>query len=165
MPARSQASAGEAGRGRESPSDLGWILLIYVCSGICSLIDEVVWMRLIKLTLGNTVYASTIVVSTFMGGLALGALVMSPGTATERLLDGIKRLPQHARQSYILVCGAGEYEGNVRNTRRADRLARRLRSRHKLLLIRNQNSHSFPDAYWSSLDGWIGFMLGGLWKR
>lgn len=54
-----------------------WIMLIYFCSGLCSLIDEVVWVRLLKLTLGNTVYASSIVVSMFMGGLALGALVMS----------------------------------------------------------------------------------------
>ena len=52
-------------------------MLIFFCSGMCSLIDEVVWFRLIKLTLGNTVYASSVVVSVFMGGLALGALVMS----------------------------------------------------------------------------------------
>ena len=53
-----------------------WIMIIYFCSGVCSLIDEVVWVRLLKLTLGNTVYASSIVVSVFMGGLALGALIM-----------------------------------------------------------------------------------------
>ena len=56
---------------------LNWVMLIYLCSGLCSLIDEVVWVRLLKLILGNTVYASTIVVSMFMGGLAAGALVMS----------------------------------------------------------------------------------------
>ena len=53
------------------------VMLIYFCSGACSLIDEVVWVRLLKLTLGNTVYASSIVVSMFMAGLALGALIMS----------------------------------------------------------------------------------------
>ena len=62
-----------------------WVMLIYFCSGACSLIDEVVWVRLLKLTLGNTVYASTIVVSMFMGGLALGALIMG------RFADGVKR--------------------------------------------------------------------------
>jgi len=55
---------------------VAWVMLIYFFSGACSLIDEVVWVRLLKLTLGNTVYASSIVVSVFMGGLALGALVM-----------------------------------------------------------------------------------------
>jgi spermidine synthase len=62
-----------------------WVMLIYFCSGMCSLIDEVVWVRLLKLTLGNTVYASSIVVSVFMGGLALGALVMG------RYADGVRR--------------------------------------------------------------------------
>ena len=62
-----------------------WVLLIYFCSGACSLIDEVVWVRLLKLTLGNTVYASSIVVSTFMGGLALGALIMA------RYADRVRR--------------------------------------------------------------------------
>jgi len=54
-----------------------WIMAIYLCSGICSLIDEVIWVRLLKLTLGNTVYASGIVVSMFMGGLALGSFIMA----------------------------------------------------------------------------------------
>lgn len=62
-----------------------WIILIYFCSGVCTLIDEVVWVRLLKLTLGNTVYASSIVVSVFMGGLALGALLMS------RYADRVRR--------------------------------------------------------------------------
>ncbi|MBN2519694.1 MAG: fused MFS/spermidine synthase [Bacteroidales bacterium] len=53
------------------------IILIYFLSGICSLIDEVVWFRLLKLSIGNTVYASSIVVSVFMGGLALGSFIMS----------------------------------------------------------------------------------------
>jgi spermidine synthase len=59
--------------------------MIYFFSGVCSLIDEVIWVRLLKLTLGNTVYASSIVVSMFMGGLALGALIMA------RYADRVKR--------------------------------------------------------------------------
>src|SRR4030042_1775706 len=66
-------------------ASINWIMLIYFCSGLCSLIDEVVWVRLLKLTLGNTVYASSIVVSMFMGGLALGALIMA------RFADLVKR--------------------------------------------------------------------------
>ena len=53
-----------------------WLLAIYFLSGACSLIDQVVWVRLLKLTLGNTVYAASIVVSVFLGGLALGSAVM-----------------------------------------------------------------------------------------
>ncbi len=58
-------------------ASINWLMMIYFASGICSLIDEVIWVRLLKLTLGNTVYASSIVISMFMGGLALGALIMS----------------------------------------------------------------------------------------
>ena len=61
------------------------IMMIYFVSGMCSLIDEVVWTRLFKLILGNTVYASSIVVSLFLGGLALGALIMG------RYCDRVKR--------------------------------------------------------------------------
>lgn len=52
------------------------LMLIYLASGACSLIYEVVWLRLLKLSLGNTVYASSVVVSVFMAGLALGAFLM-----------------------------------------------------------------------------------------
>jgi len=52
------------------------LVLIYFVSGACSLIDEVVWARLLKLSIGNTVYASSVVVSVFMGGLAIGAWLM-----------------------------------------------------------------------------------------
>ena len=51
---------------------------------MCSLINEVVWVRLLKLTLGNTVYASGIVVSVFLGGLALGSFISA------RLSDRIR---------------------------------------------------------------------------
>jgi predicted membrane-bound spermidine synthase/tetratricopeptide (TPR) repeat protein len=73
---------GRPQKNRQSPllsvdASIRWVMVIFFCSGMCSLIDEVVWFRLIKLTLGNTVYASSVVVSVFMGGLALGALVMS----------------------------------------------------------------------------------------
>jgi len=64
------------GGGITGRASVNLAMLIYFVSGACSLIDEVVWVRLLKLTLGNTVYASGIVVSTFMGGLALGALIM-----------------------------------------------------------------------------------------
>ena len=61
------------------------LMLVYLVSGACSLIDEVVWLRLLKLILGNTVYASSVVVSVFMAGLALGALLMG------RICDRIGR--------------------------------------------------------------------------
>jgi spermidine synthase len=64
------------GNDRGDRSGVFWITVVYFFSGFCSLVDEVVWVRLLKLTVGNTEYSSSIVVSVFMGGLALGALIM-----------------------------------------------------------------------------------------
>ncbi|MFA5422464.1 MAG: fused MFS/spermidine synthase [Phycisphaerae bacterium] len=64
------------------------IILIYFFSGACSLIDQVVWVRLLKLTLGNTVYAASIVVSVFMGGLAIGAYLM--GRYSDRVVNRLR---------------------------------------------------------------------------
>jgi spermidine synthase len=64
------------------------IMLVYFASGACSLIDEVVWVRLLKLTFGNTVYATSIVVSVFMAGLALGAMIM--GRYCDRLTKHLR---------------------------------------------------------------------------
>ncbi len=66
-------------------TDVGWVLALFFGSGLCSLIDQVVWVRLLKLTFGNTVYASSVVVSVFLGGLALGAVLM--GRYADRLRD------------------------------------------------------------------------------
>ena len=65
-----------------------WLMLVYLLSGACSLIDQVVWLRLLKLSLGNTVYASCVVVSVFMAGLALGALLM--GRFSDRIEHRLK---------------------------------------------------------------------------
>lgn len=77
------------------------IMLVYFASGGCSLIDEVVWVRLLKLTLGNTVYATSIVVSVFMAGLALGALIM--GRYSDRVR---KRLRLYALLETLVTISA-----------------------------------------------------------
>src|SRR6185369_17642316 len=47
-------------------------------SGAAGLIYQVVWMRLLSLTLSVTVYAVTTVLCAFMAGLALGAAIAGP---------------------------------------------------------------------------------------
>jgi spermidine synthase len=58
-------------------------VLIYACSGLAGLIYQVTWTRLLTLYMGHTVAAVTTVVATFMGGLAVGALI--GGRITKRL--------------------------------------------------------------------------------
>lgn len=54
-----------------------WALLLalFFASGASGLIYEIVWMRLLSLTMSVTVYAVTTVLCAFMAGLALGAAI------------------------------------------------------------------------------------------
>jgi spermidine synthase/tetratricopeptide (TPR) repeat protein/MFS family permease len=47
--------------------------ILFVVSGALGLIYQIVWFKYLSLFLGNTTYAQTIVLATFMGGLAIGS--------------------------------------------------------------------------------------------
>ena len=69
----------------------GTPILLWACvfaSGFSGLVYEVVWARYLSILFGNTTYAYTVVLATFMGGLALGALVLGrlADAAREKLL-------------------------------------------------------------------------------
>ncbi|MBI3587232.1 MAG: hypothetical protein HY088_08905, partial [Ignavibacteriales bacterium] len=51
----------------------GIIALLFIISGAAGLMYQVVWFKYLSLFLGNTTYAQTVVLATFMGGLAIGA--------------------------------------------------------------------------------------------
>ena len=52
---------------------IGWVILfVFFCSGGTALVYEVVWSKFLSLMFGSTIYAQTIVLAAFMGGLALG---------------------------------------------------------------------------------------------
>jgi predicted membrane-bound spermidine synthase/tetratricopeptide (TPR) repeat protein len=60
--------------------------VVFACffvSGACGLIYETVWLKQFSYVFGNTVIASTLVLSAFMGGLALGSHVI--GRLSDRL--------------------------------------------------------------------------------
>ncbi len=58
-----------------SKSARRWILILLLLSGSCGLIYEVLWMKLLTLVIGNTVFSITTVLTAFMGGLALGSFL------------------------------------------------------------------------------------------
>ncbi len=60
-----------------------WWFLFFVVSGFCSLLYEVVWLRLAMAQFGVTTALVSIVLSIFMAGLALGS--WSAGVLTRRL--------------------------------------------------------------------------------
>jgi spermidine synthase len=54
------------------------ISLLFFLSGITGLVYEVLWAKYLSLLLGTTAQAHTIVLATFLGGLALGNVVFGP---------------------------------------------------------------------------------------
>jgi spermidine synthase len=60
-------------------------LTIFFISGAAGLIYEVVWSRMLTLVFGSTVYATSTVLTVFMGGLALGSFYLG------RRIDRFKR--------------------------------------------------------------------------
>jgi spermidine synthase len=64
----SPAGRAEAKRGR-------LVLLLFFFSGLSALIYQVIWLRSLATVFGSTVYATTTVLASFMGGLALGSFI------------------------------------------------------------------------------------------
>ncbi len=52
------------------------ILGLFFCSGATALVYEVVWSKLLSQMFGSTIYAQTVVLAAFMGGLALGNKIL-----------------------------------------------------------------------------------------
>jgi spermidine synthase len=53
---------------------MGWFSLFFVISGFCGLLYEIVWLRLAMAAFGVTTALVSLVLSTFMAGLGLGAM-------------------------------------------------------------------------------------------
>jgi spermidine synthase len=69
----------------------GRLPIIFACfflSGATGLIYQVVWLRMLGLVFGHTVYAITTVLAAFMGGLALGSYLFARVSARIRNLIG-----------------------------------------------------------------------------
>jgi spermidine synthase len=64
---------------------LSLLALLFVCSGFSALIYQIVWLRLLSLVFGVTVFAASAVLTSFMGGLALGSWLGG------RLADRVRR--------------------------------------------------------------------------
>ena len=53
------------------------LFFLFSLSGFAGLIYESIWTQYIKLLLGHAAYAQTLVLSIFMGGMAIGAWLIS----------------------------------------------------------------------------------------
>ena len=63
------------------------LLALFVASGFAGLIYQAIWSHYLGLSLGHAAYAQTLVLAIFMGGMALGAwLVSRRGARWRRLI-------------------------------------------------------------------------------
>ncbi len=53
-----------------------WIVLLSAASGCAALIYEVVWFQILQLVIGSSALSLGVLLGTFMGGLAIGSLVL-----------------------------------------------------------------------------------------
>src|SRR5258705_9167444 len=60
------------GTGDRSRMRQGWFFMFFFISGFCSLVDEVVWLRIAMAQFGVLTPLVSIVLSVFMAGLPLG---------------------------------------------------------------------------------------------
>jgi spermidine synthase len=65
-----------------------FVFLCFFFTGAFGLVYEVAWSRYLALLIGNTAYAYTAVIATFMGGLALGAWLL--GRWADRLCNRLR---------------------------------------------------------------------------
>src|SRR2546430_1710278 len=65
-----------AGSTCEKHRAIAILRLLFFLSGASSLIFETIFTRLLTYTFGNTAYAVSTVLASFLGGLALGAFVL-----------------------------------------------------------------------------------------
>ena len=56
---------------------LPFLLLLFVGSGMCALIYEVVWFQLLELVIGSSAISLGVLLATFMGGMCIGSLTLS----------------------------------------------------------------------------------------
>ncbi|MGD8447100.1 MAG: fused MFS/spermidine synthase, partial [Desulfobacterales bacterium] len=64
------------------------ILLFLLISGSCGLVYEILWMKMLTLVIGNTVFSITTVLTAFMGGLALGSFLA--GRFIDKMKDPLR---------------------------------------------------------------------------
>jgi spermidine synthase len=61
---------------RVSRRVLPFLLVLFVGSGICALIYEVVWFQLLELVIGSSAISLGVLLATFMGGMCVGSLAL-----------------------------------------------------------------------------------------
>jgi len=83
----SQKAAAVDTKTPEYPGEINGALVIFAVSGFCAMAYEVIWTKLLGLIVGPTTYSFTIVLVTFILGLALGSMIFGRlGDRTKKVI-------------------------------------------------------------------------------
>jgi spermidine synthase len=85
-------------------------LMIFFVSGFCAMAIEVIWARLLGLIVGPTTYSFTIVLVTFISGLALGSMIF--GYLADRIKNTLRLLIYTQIAAALLVLFISQLLGN-----------------------------------------------------
>jgi hypothetical protein len=93
---------------------MSWIFVFFFVSGFCSILYELVWLRLAMAQFGVTTALGSIVLSAFMAGLGAGSLMASAQHAETLGIAEIGHLPdaqslgahghKHFRTEWRCIC-------------------------------------------------------------
>lgn len=85
-------------------------LCVFAVSGFCAMACEVIWTKLLALIVGPTTYSLTLVLVTFITGLALGSLLF--GYYADRVENCLALLLVTQAAAALLVLGVSQLLGN-----------------------------------------------------
>lgn len=109
-PGKAAAGAPQA----DSPAGDGarrrYALVIFAVSGFCAMAYEVIWIKLLALIVGPTTYSLTIVLVTFITGLALGAMFF--GWLGDRARNTMALLVATQIAAAVFALGFSQIAGN-----------------------------------------------------
>jgi len=108
-----RATPRQPGIGDESPAGPAErlaALVIFAVSGFCAMACEVIWTKLLALIVGPTTYSFTIVLVTFITGLALGSLLF--GWFADRVRNCLALLLATQAAAALLVLGVSQLLGD-----------------------------------------------------
>jgi len=101
---------GHAAQSLKSAGVLYGALVIFAVSGFCSMAYEVIWTKLLGLLVGPTTYSFTIVLVTFISGLALGSMIF--GYLADRTDKPVGLLICTQFAAALLALGCSQLLGN-----------------------------------------------------
>jgi hypothetical protein len=104
---RSALQSVHSTQGRETAISMGWYFLFFFISGFCSILYELVWLRLSLARFGITTALVSIALSTFMAGLGAGSRGLGAALWRTSELPSALAVRSHGAFDRLLrACGA-----------------------------------------------------------